>query len=197
MPVVIGTVETWLDDSVYNSAVFCGLSYSILGRADRKQAKHGGLLLAIENTFCSSIKVWDLKNSDYFISCVLLSQNFSLGVLLFDLPSRGPKFYLSAVRVQEELQNIFDEFEVFKSSFKSNDSQVLIFGDFNFPDVNWDAHMSKHSDEQFLLDYLCQDLLLEQIIRSSTHKRGNILDLVFVSHFDLWDFDTQFLVLRS
>ena len=28
---------------------------------------------------------------------------------------------------------------------------------------------------------------MEQIIRSSTHKRGNILDLVFVSHSDLWD----------
>ena len=75
---------------------------------------------------------------------------------------------------------------IFLHVFKSNDFQVLIFGDSNFPDVNWDAHKSIHSDEQFLLDYLSQDPLLEQIIRSSTHKRGNIL--VFVSHSDLWDY---------
>ena len=116
MLAVIGIFETWPDDSVCDTAVFCGLSYSILGRADRKQAKRGGLLLAMEDIFYSSIKVSDLKISDYFISCVLFSQNFSLGVLLFYLPPRGSKFYLSAVRVQEELQNVFDELEVFKSS---------------------------------------------------------------------------------
>ena len=64
---------------------------------------------------------------------------------------------------------------------------MLIFGDFNFPDANWDAHKSIHSDEQFFLDYLSQDLL-EQIVRSSTHKRGNILHPVFVSYSDLWDY---------
>ena len=69
--------------------------------------KYGGLLLAIEDTFYSSIKVSDLKISDYFISSILFSQNFSLGVLLFYLPPRGSKFYLSVVRVQEELQNVF------------------------------------------------------------------------------------------
>ena len=77
---------------------------------------------------------------------------------------------------------------IFLHVFKSNYFQVLIFGDMNFPDVNRDAHKSIHSDEQFLLDYLSQDLLLEQIFRSSTHKRGYILDLVFVSHSDLWDY---------
>ena len=65
---------------------------------------------------------------------------------------------------------------------------MLIFGEFNFPDANWDAHKSIHSDEQFFLDYLSQDLLLEQIIRSSTHKRGNILHPVFVSYSDLRDY---------
>ena len=34
-----------------------------------------------------------------------------------------------------------------------------------------------------------QELLLEQIIRSPTHKRGNILDLVLVSQPDAFDYE--------
>ena len=56
--------------------------------------------------------------------------------------------------MQEELQNFltnFFEFEVFKSSFKPNDFQVLLFGDLNFPDVNWDAHKKNTEFNPLLL----------------------------------------------
>ena len=67
---------------------------------------------AIEGTFFSSIKVLDLKISDYFISCILFSQNFSLGVLRFSLPPRGSKIFfigghMSARRVTKLFDKLF------------------------------------------------------------------------------------------
>ena len=40
------------------------------------------------------------------------------------------------------------------------------------------------TDEQKLLEFLCNDLLLTQIVDLPTHKLGSILDLIFCSHPD-------------
>ena len=47
---------------------------------------------------------------------------------------------------------------------------------------------SAHSDEQTLLEFITEQLFFTQIIDQSTHRAGNILDLVFCSHPDDWDF---------
>ena len=59
--------------------------------------------------------------------------------------------------------------------------------DFSFPKVRWESISSTHSDEQKLLEFLCNDLLLTEIIDLPTHKFGSILDLIFCSHADKWD----------
>ena len=65
------------------------------------------------------------------------------------------------------------------------DLQWVLLGAFNFPDVCWDTVLSRRSDEQFLLDFISDELLFIQIIDSPTHKHGNTLDLIFCSTEDL------------
>ena len=57
------------------------------------------------------------------------------------------------------------------------------------PHINWEECAARIADEQDLVDSLTQDLLLEQIIRTPTHRKGNILDLVFVTHSDDYDYE--------
>ena len=65
----------------------------------------------------------------------------------------------------------------------------MVMGDFNLPNVNWESNATAISVDQSLLDSMTQELLLEQIIKSPTHKIGNILDLVFVSQPDAFDYE--------
>ena len=69
------------------------------------------------------------------------------------------------------------------------DLSVAILGDFDLPLINWEECAARNADEQDLVDSLTQDLLLEQIIRTPTHRKGNILDLVFVTHSDDYDYE--------
>ena len=60
---------------------------------------------------------------------------------------------------------------------------------FFFPKIGWESISSPHSDEQKLFEFLCNDLLLIQIVDLPTHKLRSILDLIFCSHPDKWDFN--------
>ena len=56
---------------------------------------------------------------------------------------------------------------------------MIIFGDFNKPDVDWDLRIAQGQDSSAIMDHFV-DLDFQQIVSSSTHVRGNILDLNFV-----------------
>ena len=66
--------------------------------------------------------------------------------------------------------------------------EVLVLGDFNFRKACWDTGSSTLSDKQSLIDFLCVETSLVQIIDSPTHKSGNILDLAFFSHEHKWSY---------
>ena len=65
---------------------------------------------------------------------------------------------------------------------------IILGGDFNLPHVSWPAGTPSQGasvEEKHMLNYLnemCNELLLTQVIKTSTHKDGNILDLVFVNN---------------
>ena len=65
--------------------------------------------------------------------------------------------------------------------------QILIIGDFNYPDINWESHLSNTNEEhpasQFLK--LTDDCFLTQHVNKSTRHRhnqtSNCLDLIFTN----------------
>ena len=185
-PDLIGIVETWLDVSVSHPAVFCGLPYTVIGRFNRPERQHGGLLLAISNSLSNSIEVSDARIEELFISCLLKFESSYLGLVLVYLLPKGSKFYVS---MSEKLRFVMTNFEKMRVSNCSGELHTIILGDFNFPSVNWDCMKSSRSDEQILIDFLAQDFLIDQIIRNPTHKHENILDLAFVSQAEAWDYE--------
>ena len=60
------------------------------------------------------------------------------------------------------------------------DENVLILGDFNLPDIDWDL---LNGGTRFSSDFCDStvDLNVRQLVTSSTHKAGNILDLILTN----------------
>ena len=65
----------------------------------------------------------------------------------------------------------------------SNTNDIIIVGDFNLPDIDWDTLGSTSYTSEMFCDFVFNNNLL-QLIDQSTHTKGNILDLVFtnISH---------------
>ena len=65
---------------------------------------------------------------------------------------------------------------------------IILGGDFNLPGINWrdcTPAAGATKDEKSMLNLMnemCNELLLTQIVNSPTHKDGNTLDLVFVKN---------------
>ena len=63
---------------------------------------------------------------------------------------------------------------------QSNDN-IIILGDFNAPDIDW---LTLSADSGFSIQ-LCDLNNLTQVITSSTHEHGNILDLVITNNEEI------------
>ena len=103
------------------------------------------------------------------------------------LPPRGSKYFKTASFAENCILDLYNNFK--ETDASSQESKFVVMGDFNLPNVNWESNTTAISVDQSLLDSMTQELLLEQIIRSPTHKRGNILDLVFVSQPDAFGYE--------
>ena len=61
--------------------------------------------------------------------------------------------------------------------------KFIVIGDFNFPDIRWDAGSAGPKGRKFY--EITMDKFLQQHVETETHTRGNILDLVLSSHDSL------------
>ena len=65
----------------------------------------------------------------------------------------------------------------------SSSHTVIVVGDFNCPDINWDLYISTSEFSHQLCD-LVFDLELPQMIDAPTHTKGNGLDLILTNSGD-------------
>ena len=184
-PTLICLTETWLDPSVENKSLFSNLPYCVICRSDRQKGQHGGVLIAASTAYITKTNVLFENSGSYFCSCLFQSESWYLGVILLYLPGRTSDYHVDYSIVILELQRILTEFEKIIPSANLS-SEILILGDFNLREACWDTAYSTLSDEQSLIDFLCVENSLVQIIDSPTHKSGNILDLAFFSHEHKW-----------
>ena len=183
---VVCLTEAWLDDSVSDSGVLAGHPYTVVPRSDQTAGHHGGLLVAMRNAFLGTISLIYYSKCEQFCVLVLSNQILTLCIILAYLPPRGSLFYVKPGVTEDKLRNTLANVEASLSCDQRKAVQWILLGDFNFPKVRWE---SPNSDEQKLLELLCNDLLLTQIIDLHTHKLGSILDLIFCSHAVKWDFN--------
>ena len=182
--------ETWLDKSIIDTVIFYGHSYTIVLRSDRMSGCHGGTLIAVENKFLSSTHIRFSSKSEFGCTVIMKSPHFSVGVVLFYLSPRGSRYYFNPITVENRLQTIFRDLESELESECEASIQGFVLGDFNYPNVDWSSVSSSNSEEQNVLEFLTECLFFTQIVHQPTHG-GNILDIVFCSHPEIWDFSVS------
>lgn len=121
--------ETWLNDTFSSSELFTS-SYNVF-RCDRREAsgsRGGGTLIALKKGFTAHRRE-DLEN---FEDCVWLEvsgtshESLLIGVYYFS---------------QHISVDIFEQcINWLENNLKSNESSVVLLGDFNLPKVDWDTY---------------------------------------------------------
>ena len=159
----IAVTESWLKDHIHDTQI--GINDYNVFRSDRKVSKNGGVALYLHRTIVvTEISYFDddncegvicfCKNVKYIIACIY----------------RPP--HLNEVSFSNLLQFMMD---FINSHNPLNKYQIIIFGDFNFPNICWNT-LSFSSDAISLNNFM-DKLFLDQYICENTRK-SNILDLL-------------------
>ena len=156
-PDVIGLCETWLSQDVDDFSL--GLPNYEIFRRDRG-SRGGGLLFAIKTKLSPCSKY--ICDHHEILSVNITNNNITHTLLLaYRPPSTNPQENMSFIGVLNE--KIVDN------------RNVYIFGDFNYPHINWENSTSRFPMENEFLDF-CSSNALSQFVIEPT-RGDNILDL--------------------
>ena len=165
-PDIIGVTETWLHGDVSSSEIHIpGYVIFRQDRVDTLNGRGGGVVLYIKMGFDCIDRTSDFSSG--FQNCVICEVSFGGGnnnSILIGI------FYRSPNSSDVNNQKLFDCFKSVSSK------RVILFGDFNYPDIDWHMLCSGSHGRNFL--ELTLDCFLMQHVLFPT--RGmNCLDLVF------------------
>lgn len=156
--------ETWLTDSVYDNEIIA--TGHCIFRKDR-MTRGGGVLVAVENSIAST----EVNSpSDLEVVTVTVGPRNDVTICAVYIPPSAPESYHSSL------------IDYLKSLISTTDN-LVIAGDFNFPDINWSSLTASSCFSNYFCDFVF-DYNLTQHIHSPTHKLGNILDLVLTTSDD-------------
>lgn len=152
--------ETWLTAATYTNEL---LPPGFLVYRRDRGSRGGGVLVGV---------------SDTVKSCLFACNDFVELIVVKVFAS--PIFLLCCLYIPpgcsvEYLQNV-----ICALSLLPNDEDVIITGDFNVPDMNWSALIGESYQSTILGEFIFEQNLV-QLIDVSTHKDGNILDLVMTN----------------
>ena len=169
--IVMGT-ETWLEPNIESSEIFPS-DYTVY-RRDRPTDPHGGVVLLIHNRFISApvpeietdselvwAKISRENGKDMYVGCCYRSDN--------------PRF--------DHLQQI-DDINHSLDLIGRTSSMVLLGGDFNLPDIDWESNSVKPNSSRpqihnkFIDSFRDHDL--EQVVTLYT-RDDNTLDLLLTN----------------
>ena len=176
---VIGIVETWANAHI-NDAELAVEGYNMF-RVDRTSCKGGGLLMYVNDKLKSSVCT-DMMNTD-FKESLWCSIEVEDGRILIGLCYRSTS---SDTSNDECLLKLLR-----RTSFQRGFSHVMIMGDFNFPDIDYEHGLVKASPNASATRFFeeTQDLFLIQHVRAATRFRErqepSTLDYVFTDEDNL------------
>lgn len=174
---IIVLTETWLNESVRDSEIFSAQKCYNIFRCDRSSKRGGGVLVAVNHNFeCSQVNV----TTNLEFTCVQISVNFTKFLLC--VCYRPPSTPLGFCNDLHDTLNTIH--------IKFSNQQIFLFGDFNFPDVNWQspAISSEETCESSNFVALCSTFSLTQVITEPTRitdSTSNTLDLLLTTAPDL------------
>ena len=164
---IICASETWFDCNVKNP--FLDTNYVVVARADRQYGSHGGVLILAKNyLMCKEINL----NVDFATACRVSTISSSILIAVFyNPPEKSPNRLTEAC--------ILKVFDVLRCHAKTLD-QLIIFGDFNYPNIDWESLTAPENDGSDFCSCLFKHSLL-QLVNEPTHKSGSLLDLVITN----------------
>ena len=141
---------------------------------ERERGRGGGVLILVRD----DVVVQEVENAIWrdveVVSCELKFGSVMKIACIYRPPNADP---LQNEMIRETVQKL-----------GSSKGQVLICGDFNFPQINWVENTVKGgemSEQSKFLDS-CQDVFMHQNVRDFTRVRGNdepsLLDLILTKH---------------
>ena len=175
---IIALTETWLNDSFTDSEIFCD-RYQVF-RRDRLYdvlgcVRGGGVLCAVLNSFSSTVLTTNKFPSydDIWIQVRMPRVNLVVGCVYFP-PASQLEAYQRFCDTAERLRNKYDE------------SNFILMGDFNLPNVNWlaeeDVMVPQHiggNTAEVLIE--CMFFLELHQVNRAFNVNNRLLDLIFVS----------------
>ena len=183
-PSIVILNETWLTGSINDSEIIPRDQYKIF-REDRSKRTHpsdpnnpkkfktygGGVFIAVR--------------TDLDITSVKISYKCSAEIVAATLTFKSGKKMIicTCYRVGTLGDANYKEINSYlqKIRARSNLTNLIVVGDFNLPDIDWESNHSCHSIDNHFLD-MFSNLGLAQIIDKPTHIAGNILDLVLTDN---------------
>ena len=117
------------------------------------------------------------------ISTALVSS--SIEVVSVNLLLRKPItlccIYIPPCTDDLQLTEVIKHFSTLINSYPRN--SLVLVGDFNLPDINWDTLTASSTASRTFCDFIYDNALL-QVVDTSTHSKGNILDLIITNSED-------------
>jgi len=164
-PDILGITESWLSSDTPDS--FLRLRNYQIFRCDRSHGTegYGGVLLAVRHNLNSVLVPHNTHHE-----VIVVNVKVGSSILRFVLVYRPPQLNHS--------DNA--SFVDFLSDKLRNCRNYIIFGDMNYPNINWTDYTTNCSIDQTFLDYVNEQNLV-QVITEPTRER-NILDVCLVSH---------------
>ena len=175
--------ETWLKPSIADSEIIATDKYKVF-RLDRCNYTHpikdngGGVLIGIKHNLDIQSKVIPVKCRAEILSIELSDKNGRKSIIstLYRVGNWpvGTSANDNHNRVDQYLRTL---------RRRRNVQELIIIGDVNLPNVNWELGTSRTSTEQLFIDTY-NDLSLNQLITGPTHIKGNTLDLILTDKPD-------------
>ena len=172
--VIMGT-ESWLSDDIGDAEVF-PTNY-VTYRKDRNDRTGGGVFICVRDNIISYKEDWNLGGNCEAIWCRIVDKHkkhFLLGCF-YDPPSDCDMALSEFLSVLEERARL-------------PSSRIIVGGDFNLPDINWDYMMTNtggrcRSKSDMLISVM-NSCGLEQMVKTPTRisdNASNILDLIITN----------------
>ena len=161
---VYAVVESWCSSSVLDKEIIVP-GYSIF-RKDR-DCRGGGVFLVVHDS----------------IPARRISSPVSLELVVVEIQIPRPVILcLVYIPPAPEPASVYSIINFLSSIVDGHN--IILLEDFNFPDINWDNLTSSSHLSNFFCDFVFDNDLL-QFVKSPTHCKGNILDLILSNSPDL------------
>ena len=167
--------ETWLKPKYPDPFIINNNAYSVY-RTDRLFAGGGGVCILVKSSIATHISLVNVDNY----------KNKSFEVVAVDFYYAKYKCCrLICIYFPPQLTHSVEEVNTLIKTINSlnNKPEIIVVGDFNFATINWNNLLSHRLGQpsQSFINYLNSNNL-NQMILFSTHKHGNILDLLITSN---------------